>query len=127
MRNVKLPGLGYVILLAAMAGCVSPSPFHTSTRSTSSEQQEPIACWGDSLTQGNQDLTGVSYPGVLQQLLGVTVYNGGVDGQTSTQIAARMLARQTCTAIRTCFGRAETTTSRLRTRSRRYFQTLPRW
>jgi lysophospholipase L1-like esterase len=56
------------------------------------EHQGPVACWGDSLTQGNQDLTGVSYPGVLQQLLGVPVYNGGVDGQTSTQIAARMLA-----------------------------------
>jgi lysophospholipase L1-like esterase len=58
----------------------------------SPEQQGPIACWGDSLTQGNQDRTGVSYPGVLQQLLGIPVYNGGVDGQTSTQIAARMLA-----------------------------------
>jgi hypothetical protein len=93
VRNVKLSGLGYVILLAAMAGCGgSSSPLHTSTLRTSPEQQGPVACWGDSLTQGNQDLTGVSYPGVLQQLLGVPVYNGGVDGQTSTQIAARMLA-----------------------------------
>ena len=84
MRGIKFSALSSVILLAAMAGCgVSSSPFHTSA---------PVACWGDSLTQGDQDLTGVSYPGALQQLLGVPVYNEGIDGQTSTQIAARMLA-----------------------------------
>jgi len=71
-----------------MAGC-GVSPFHTSPPTG---RQEPVACWGDSLTQGNQDGTGVSYPGELQQLLGVSVYNGGVDGQTSMQITARMLA-----------------------------------
>jgi lysophospholipase L1-like esterase len=104
MRNVKFSAVGYVILLAAMAGC-GGSPFHTSMRpeqqepaaslsdtSTRSKKQGPVACWGDSLTQGNQDFTGVSYPSVLQQRLGVPVYNEGVDGQTSTQIAARMLA-----------------------------------
>ena len=95
VSNVKLSGLPYVILLATMAGCGgSPSQVNTSKLpiSPSPEQQESIACWGDSLTQGNQDLTGVSYPGILQQLLGVTVYNGGIDGQTSSQIAPRMLA-----------------------------------
>ena len=90
MRNVKSFGLGFGILLAALAGCSVSSPFHSSTLPPT--QQKPVACWGDSLTHGNQDLTGVSYPGVLQQLVGVSVYNGGVDGQTSAQIAARMLA-----------------------------------
>src|SRR5215469_11139363 len=78
------------MLLVVMAGCGgSSSPFSSST--SPGKQQGPVACWGDSLTQGNQDLTGVSYPSALQQLLGVTVYNGGIDGQTSPQIAARML------------------------------------
>jgi lysophospholipase L1-like esterase len=88
VRNVKFSALGYLILLVAMAGC-GVAPFHISTPP---KQETAVACWGDSLTQGNQDLTGVSYPGVLPQLLGFTVYNEGIDGQTSTQIAARMLA-----------------------------------
>ena len=104
MRKFNSSAVGYVILLAAIAGC-GVAPFHTSTPSEQQEpvaslsdiskvprQRGPVACWGDSLTQGNQDLTGVSYPSVLPQLLGVPVYNGGVDGQTSAQIAARMLA-----------------------------------
>jgi hypothetical protein len=95
MRNIQPSALGYLILVAALAGCgVASSPAHPSTSppSASWAQQGPIACWGDSLTQGNQDLTGVSYPGVLQQLLGVPVDNEGIDGQASALIAARMLA-----------------------------------
>lgn len=88
MRSVKFSALGYVIFLAAIAGCGVTS-FHNSTWP---QPQQPVVCWGDSLTQGNQDLTGVSYPGVLQQLLRVPVDNEGVDGQTSQQIAGRMLA-----------------------------------
>ena len=92
VRSVKF-SLASATLLAALAGCGVSSTFHTSTAPTSSaKQRTPVACWGDSLTQGNQDLTGVTYPGVLQPLVGVPVYNGGVDGQTSVQIAARMLA-----------------------------------
>lgn len=88
MCSLKFSVPAFVILLAAMAGC-GVSPFHIST---SPGQQVPIACWGDSLTQGNQDRTGVSYPSALQQLLGVPVYNEGIDGQSSAQVAARMLA-----------------------------------
>jgi len=88
--RTNLSALVSVVLLAAIAGCgVSSAPFHTST---SPAQSGPVACWGDSLTQGNQDLTGVSYPGVLGQLVSVPIYNEGIDGQTSPQIAARMLA-----------------------------------
>lgn len=88
MRSLKFSAPASVILLAAMAGC-GVSSFRTSTPPA---KQVPVACWGDSLTQGNQDMTGVSYPGALQQLLGVPVYNEGIDGQTSSQIAVRMLA-----------------------------------
>lgn len=49
----------------------------------------PIDCWGDSLTRGNQDGSGVRYPSVLAHLSYLDVYNAGVGGQTSTQIAAR--------------------------------------
>ena len=52
----------------------------------------PIACWGDSLTEGNEDQSGVTYPNVLASVLNRTVYNGGIGGQKSAQIKARMLA-----------------------------------
>lgn len=46
-----------------------------------------IAMWGDSLTAD------VGIPPELSRILnGVTIYNGGVGGQTSTQIKTRMLA-----------------------------------
>jgi lysophospholipase L1-like esterase len=48
-----------------------------------------IATWGDSLTYG---AGGISYPSQLSNLAGVPIYNGGVNGYTSSQIAAAMLA-----------------------------------
>lgn len=48
-----------------------------------------IDCWGDSLTGGDQDGSGVTYPSVLSDLSHYFVYNGGVGGNSSTQIAAR--------------------------------------
>jgi lysophospholipase L1-like esterase len=52
-----------------------------------------IATWGDSLTAGNEDGTGVTYPTTLSSdLSNRPVYNGGVGGQISTQIASRMIA-----------------------------------
>jgi hypothetical protein len=84
----KLSAFGSVVLLVAIAGCGTSATFHTSKPPAHGS----VACWGDSLTQGNQDLTGVSYPSALEPLLGVPVYNEGIDGQTSPQVAARMLA-----------------------------------
>lgn len=48
-----------------------------------------IVSWGDSLTGGNQDGTGNTYPKYLSQLTGDAVFNYGIGGQTSTQIASR--------------------------------------
>ena len=48
-----------------------------------------IVTWGDSLTYGSG---GTSYPSQLANLLGVPVYNGGVNALTSAQIATLMLA-----------------------------------
>ena len=50
-----------------------------------------IAAWGDSFTIGTGG-GGTTYPGIFQSDSGVAVYNGGVSGETSTQIATRMLA-----------------------------------
>jgi hypothetical protein len=48
------------------------------------------AAWGDSLTAGNEDGSGITYPNVLSPLLSNRqVLNFGVGGQTSTQIAVR--------------------------------------
>jgi lysophospholipase L1-like esterase len=44
-----------------------------------------IAVWGDSLTPGFAENLGAAFPGR-------TVYDGGVGGETSSQIAARVLA-----------------------------------
>ncbi len=49
----------------------------------------PLVAWGDSLTAGNEDGTGVTYPNVLAGYLGRPVTNKGVGGQTSTQIGVR--------------------------------------
>ncbi|MFA5941898.1 MAG: hypothetical protein WC809_21315 [Sinimarinibacterium sp.] len=48
-----------------------------------------IFAWGDSWTSGVGAIDGESFPDQLQSLTGRTVYNGGVSGQTSDQIAAR--------------------------------------
>ncbi|WP_377292337.1 SGNH/GDSL hydrolase family protein [Rhizobium sp. SG2393] len=55
----------------------------------------PIACFGDSLTQGIRNMgkdptaTVTNYPSRVQALSGRIVYNGGMSGQTSTQIGKR--------------------------------------
>jgi lysophospholipase L1-like esterase len=49
--------------------------------------------WGDSLTAGfNASSAAAAYPQVLSGLLGRDVGNGGVGGETSTQITTRALA-----------------------------------
>jgi lysophospholipase L1-like esterase len=48
-----------------------------------------VATWGDSWTSGIGAADGNSYPDQLHELTGRVVFNGGVSGQTSDQIAAR--------------------------------------
>jgi lysophospholipase L1-like esterase len=60
--------------------------------STPSLDFAKVAAWGDSLTEGNQDGSGVTYPGVLQLDLHMQVHNGGAPGATSSQVLAAMLA-----------------------------------
>lgn len=56
------------------------------------KRETKIACWGDSLTAGAGAGAGNSYPDVLAQLSGFAVYNGGINGDRSFQIAARVRA-----------------------------------
>jgi len=53
-----------------------------------------IACWGDSFTQGAGSSGGANldYPNQLSSISGFSNYNGGIGGQSSGQIATRMLA-----------------------------------
>jgi hypothetical protein len=51
-----------------------------------------IWAWGDSQTLGGKDGSNINYPETLANELGVPVINEGEGGDTSTQIAARMLA-----------------------------------
>lgn len=65
-------------------------------------KQRTITCWGDSMTEGNgtnaatitvddetKDISGSTFPSVLQDLTGIKTYNLGVGGETSQQIAQR--------------------------------------
>lgn len=54
-----------------------------------------LAAWGDSLTQGIGAPAADSYPSDLTGSLGYAVFNGGVSGNTSTQIRTRMIADTT--------------------------------
>ena len=51
-----------------------------------------IWAWGDSQTLGGKDGSNINYPETLANDLGVPVINEGEGGDTSTQIAQRMLA-----------------------------------
>lgn len=57
--------------------------------STDVGKQPDIVCWGDSLTYGEGG-EGVTYPSVLAEKTGLTVFNYGVQGETAKQIAIRM-------------------------------------
>jgi len=48
-----------------------------------------IAWWGDSLTDGTGSSAGSNAPLDLSRITGFNVYNGGVPGETSTQIRTR--------------------------------------
>ncbi len=70
-----------VVLSSCSGGGTSPGTGAVSTQ---------ISTWGDSTTSGiGASDAASSYPGQLEVLTGRKVYNGGVSGQTSDQIAAR--------------------------------------
>lgn len=82
---------------------VEPKPIQETEQKEEADQPidlpEHIVCWGDSLTYGSGG-NGVTYPGVLEEKTGISVYNYGVCGETAKQIAIRMgLYRMTVPAF----------------------------
>lgn len=57
------------------------------------ESDEPVHCWGDSLTAGAGATFGHDYPSLLRSLFHRPAVNEGVGGETSSAVRARMLAR----------------------------------
>jgi len=108
---MKIPVSLSLLLCIALSGCGgSPLP------------AIQVAAWGDSLTAGVGG-AGVSYPTVLGQLIHATVFDGGEGGDTSTVIAARMLADPPALATSRSSGQAEITTSI----KHRFSPMSPRW
>jgi hypothetical protein len=92
--SISTPSIsGGTISNASVSGItgLTTSSLSDFSYATTSSFVPGIAAWGDSLTQGAGD----TYPAELSILTGVPVYNGGIAGQTSTQVAARMLAATT--------------------------------
>lgn len=95
--NSRNKGLSNLILCFCIAFLVAACSGGTSDIATGGPNPSPtptpgaseIAVWGDSTTYGIGSSTGMSYPDQLQSLTGRAVFNGGVSGQTSDQIAAR--------------------------------------
>lgn len=90
-----LPGMAVSIFLAVgfLASCSGGNNTLNADAGSSPAPGAPgagdIAVWGDSTTSGIGSSAGMSYPEQLQSLTRRTVFNGGVSGQTSEQIAAR--------------------------------------
>ena len=85
MKSARWSHILFISLI--LVACSGKQPPAESLLSSSG--QRTIICWGDSLTAGNEDGSGVTYPDVLAQLSGDAVLNRGVGSQTSGQILAR--------------------------------------
>jgi lysophospholipase L1-like esterase len=77
--------LASTLLSACGGGGVSDSGGSDASATAASALSANIAVWGDSLTPGFAENLGAAFPAR-------TVYDGGIGGQTSTEIAARVLA-----------------------------------
>ena len=76
--------------MSGQADVVDETTEITDTGYADTGEKEPdIVCWGDSLTYGTGG-EGVTYPSVLADETGLTVYNYGVCGEKADQIAVRM-------------------------------------
>lgn len=83
---------GYIKRLVLWNHAKSNDAMRTISAAGQSFDPRAIIAWGDSLTSGNQDGSGMTWPWQLSSLLGAPVYNRGVGGETSAQILARFLA-----------------------------------
>jgi hypothetical protein len=79
---------GYITQFVLWNKTLTQTQLQTATNPNQAIVPGTIAAWGDSLTAGNQDGSGVTYPNILAAGMGVPVFNFGVGGYTSTQIAS---------------------------------------
>lgn len=85
--------LAWMTLAAVLSACggggSSATPATPGPAPGGNPDGAAIVAWGDSWTAGVGAVAGMSFPEQLQALTGRPVFNGGVSGQTSDQIAAR--------------------------------------
>lgn len=93
---------GGALTVASCTGCVSGGPFlplsggaltgpvtSSSTIAPVSSANNLTLVFGDSLTAGGEDGSGITFPNALSAAAGLPMLNLGVGGQTSSQIAVR--------------------------------------
>ena len=89
--TISNPTISNPVLTGSVSGLTTSDLSDFSYATTSDlVQREGIVAWGDSLLTNKGGAT-TTVPAQITQATGYYVYNGGVAGQTSTQIAGRML------------------------------------
>jgi hypothetical protein len=87
-----VPGMLVLLILSGCSAGNNPGTGASTGTPPVVTASPQVTAWGDSLTAGNEDGTGITYPRQLATLTGKTVNNMGIGGQTSSQIAVRMNA-----------------------------------
>lgn len=85
-RQTQIAAVGVVLLIAVWA--LWPSPYSRVTNLNSHGAN--IIAFGDSLTAGYGASPGEDYPSRLSNIIGITVINAGVSGDTTESAAARL-------------------------------------
>ncbi len=88
-----IPALNYLSLASGTSTARSNLGLAYANNNDAAYPSYNIVTWGDSITQGNADGSGVTYPAAMSaDLGGRTVYNEGISGNTSTQVETRMVS-----------------------------------
>lgn len=85
------PNLRRRTALASLVADVHRTVLHQPYAAHDGDQ--PLQCWGDSLTAGAGATFGHDYPSLLRSLFHRPALNEGIGGETSSAIRTRMLAR----------------------------------
>jgi acyl-CoA thioesterase-1 len=89
MRTVRVGHILVLALLAAIAALTASCSEEPRRQPTAGSQ---IICFGDSLTSGSGATPGMDYPSQLSRMIGRTVINAGVPGNTTADGLARLAA-----------------------------------
>jgi lysophospholipase L1-like esterase len=84
IQKLKIYNFVFCILLfMSISGCVQREIKNVDSRG------KTIVCFGDSITFGYGVNLGEDYPAILAKMVGMTVINKGVDGETSSEALSR--------------------------------------